>query len=300
MSYKIRNSIALGVILLLVIAIGIYITLFYQPKKIKQYEKESQKISSQLQNNAEQLNAIADAESKLRETVHRWNNRTKEIPEIDLSSQTYGYLSDIVDESGGPNFKLNMTLTGSRDGGKLGYNTYKLVGSSEFPNIFRFLWLLENGRRLYKIATIGLRSDEVGADTMEHPKINIQFDIEIQAFFTTEKALGMRVMKSDSTPQPITSNPFSPSILAKTPANVRKLLDVDQISVKATSVGKALVMTNDGRLLTLRIGDEVFLGRVTSVNPQEGSVLFTLNNGGIVEVKKKQIQFEKNEKGNVQ
>lgn len=296
MSYKIRNSIALGVIVLLVSIVGVYVTIFSQPRQIDRNNKEAQKIASQLQDNTEQMASIVQLQGKLRETLHRWNNRIKEISESDVSSQTYGYLSDIVSESGAQQLKMNLALVGTKDGGTIGYNSYKINGTSEFPNILRFLWLLENGRKLYKITNITIRSEERGGDTLEMPVINLQYEMDINAYFTREKNLSMPVMKPDSTPQPITSNPFQPSILQKTPANVRNLVDPEKISVKATAIGKALVMNADGKLITLKVGDEVYLGRVTAIVPQQGAVEFTLNDGGIVTTVRKSIQFEKKNK----
>jgi hypothetical protein len=299
-SYKIRNTIALAVIILLVSIIGTYITYFYQPKKIDQNQKEMKKITAQLQDNSQQLNDIEQSQMQLRETSHRWNNRIKEISESDVSSQTYGYLSEIIDESGAQQLRMNLAFTGTRDGGMIGYNTYKITGVSEFPNIFRFLWLLENGRKLYKITNINMRSTEISTDSMEFPQISLQYDMEINAYFTREKTLGMQVMRPDSTPQPIMSNPFQPSVLQKTPANVRKLVDIEKISIKATANGKALVMTDDGRLLTLQVGDEVYLGKVSNIVPKDGIIEFMLNDGGIAQTKRKQIQFEKKDKDALQ
>ncbi len=296
MSYKLRNTIALSILLLVVIGVFGYITFFYQPKKINQYTKDAAKISSQLQDNTEQMNAITDMQVRLKETLHRWNNRIKEVGDADISSQTYSYLSDIIDESGGQQLRMNMALTGTKDKGNTGFNTYKLLGSSEFLNIFRFLWLLENGRKLYKISEITIRSDEFSTDSMEVPQVALSYEMNIEAYFTKETSLVTHVMKPDSTPQPITANPFQPSIYRKSPANVRNLIDMDKISVKATANGKALVMGEDGRLLTVKIGDEVYLGRVTAINPQEGSVTFTLNDGGIIKTSKKNIVFEKQDK----
>ncbi|MFA6456287.1 MAG: hypothetical protein WCW40_05640 [Bacteroidota bacterium] len=300
MSYKIRNTIALAVIVLLVTIIGGYVTFFYQPKKIDQNKKETAKITAQLQDNTEQMNAIDQNQKKLRETLHRWNNRVKEISGSDVSSQTYGYLSDIIDESGAQQLKMNLSLTGTKEQGTVGYNTYKITGVSEFPNIFRFIWLLENGRKLYKISNLTLRSDEVSSDSVEFPQISMSYDMDINAYFTKEATLGMPVMKPDSTPQPIMSNPFQPSVLRKTPANVRNLVDVDKVSVKATANGKALVMNEQGKLVTLQVGDEVYLGKVSNIIPREGIVEFILNDGGIVFTKRLQIQFEKTDKDAMQ
>jgi hypothetical protein len=289
-SYKIRNSIALGVILLLVVGIGGYFSFIYQPGKIKKYRAEAKKIESKLLDNTIQTSAITGMQDKLRGTVHRWNNRTKEIGEFDISSQTYGYLSDIIDESG--SLRMNMVYSGRKETSKYGYNTYKLTGTAEFPNIFRFIWLLENGRRLYKITSINLRSEEQTKLNQEYPTVELRYDMELNAFYTPERSLGKPVMRPDSAPQPITSNPFVPNILKLTPLNVRNLVDVAGINVKAVAPGKALVMDQTGKLITLQVGDEVYLGKMTSTHPQEGTVEFTLNNGGIIETVSKKIVFK--------
>ncbi|HTX20139.1 MAG TPA: hypothetical protein VMG34_15925 [Bacteroidota bacterium] len=295
MSYKLRNSVALGLLLLLVIGIGGYIAFILQPGKINKYRKEAKAIENQLKDNTVQTSAIMSMQEKLRETTHRWNNRTKEISEKDVSSQTYGYLSDIIDESG--SLKLNMSYTGTKNGTKYGYNTYKLTGSGEFPNIFRFIWLLENGRRLYKITAVTVHAEEEPATKTETPTVSLKYEMELNSFFTSESALSKPVMRPDSVPQPITSNPFFPSIQKLTPPNVRDLLDVSTINVKAVAPGKALVMDPRGKLITLQVGDEVYLGKVTATHPQEGVVDFTLNNGGIIQTVSKQIAFEKKSRG---
>ncbi|MHB1048863.1 MAG: hypothetical protein ACYC09_02190 [Bacteroidota bacterium] len=294
MSFKIRNTIALGVIILLVSIVGGYVTFFYQPGQIEKNTKEIKKISAQLQDNSLQISSIADLRLKLRETTHRWNNRIKEISESDVSAETFGYLSDIVSESGAQQLKMNLSLAGTKQGGRIGYNTYKLSGTSEFPNILRFIWLLENGRKLFKITNISINSVEELNDSLEYPVITLTYQMDVNAFFTSEKNLSMPVMKPDSTPQPITSNPFQPSILSSSPVNVRQLLDVEKISVKATAGNKALVMTSDGKLIVLKVGDEVYLGRVSAIHPKEGAVEFSMNDGGIITTRRKKIQFEKN------
>jgi hypothetical protein len=288
------------VIILLVSSIGVYVTMFYQPKKIKQFDKETKDIVAKLQDNTEQMNEIERSQAKLRETLHRWNNRVKEISSSDVSSQTYGYLSDIIDESGAQQLKMNLSLIGSKTQGSIGYNSYKITGTSVFPNVFRFIWLLENGRKLYKINNLSLHSEEIAVDSTDQPQISMTYEMDIYAYFTTEATLGMPVMRPDSTPQPIMSNPFQPSILRQTPGNVRKLVDVNKISLKATANGKALVMNEDGKLLTLQVGDEVYLGKVTNIIPKDGVVEFVLNDGGIVVTRRLQIQFENTEKDEVQ
>jgi hypothetical protein len=281
----------LAVLLLLVVLVMGYVSIINQPGKIRKYRTEARQIEMKLQDNTAQMAAITAMQGSLRETIHRWNNRTKEIGEVDISSQTYGYLSQIIDESGF--LKLNMTFVGTKNGNGFGYNVYRLAGTSEYPNIFRFIWLLENGRKLYKVEAVNMRGDENVKDTLEYPRIDINYDMELHAYFTSEKTLGLSVTKPDSTPQPITSNPFTPSVLKNVPRNVRHLVDVDIISVKAVTARKILVMETEGRLLTLTVGDEVYLGRLTAIYPKTGEAEFTLNSGGIAKTVRKGIVFKK-------
>ncbi len=296
MSYKIRNSIVLGVLILLVIGVGGYITLFFQPRKIAVYQAETKKIEAQLSDNTQQLAAIAAMESTLRETILRWENRTKEFTGSDNTADTYAFLSDAMDESGAKNLKVNVTFSGTKAGSnKISYNTYKLQGNSEFANIFRFIWLIENGRRLYKVHNVSLRSEE--NTVTELAGVRMLFDFELQSYFTTESSLSQSVIRPDSTPQPITSNAFMPLVFAAVPLNVRNLVDPERILVKALTSTRALVMTEDGRLITLKTGSDVYLGKVLSIDPGEGSITFSMNKGGIAEVKKKFIVFEKKQRG---
>jgi hypothetical protein len=281
----------LGVLLLLVVLVMGYVSFINQPGKIKKYRTEAHQIEMKLQDNTAQMTAITGMQGNLRETIHRWNNRTKEIGESDISSQTYGYISQIIDESGF--LKLNMAFAGTKTGNGFGFNIYRLTGTSEYPNIFRFIWLLENGRKLYKVETVNMHGDENVKDNLEFPRIDINYDMEVHAYFTSEKTLGMPVAKPDSTPQPITSNPFTPSVLKNIPPNVRHLVDVELISVKAVTARKVLVMEPEGRLLTLTVGDEVYLGRLTAIYPQTGEAEFTLNSGGIAKTVRKGIVFKK-------
>jgi hypothetical protein len=295
-SYKIRNSIVLGVLLLLVIGVGGYITMFYQPRKITGYNIEVKKIQAQLSDNSQQMAAIGAMESTLRETILRWENRTKEFSGTDAASDTYTFLSDAMDESGSKNLKVNVAFTGTKTASKqINYNTYKIDGTSEFENIFRFIWLIENGRRLYKIHDVVLKSAE--RPDAERAGVRLAFEFELQSYFTNEKSLSQPVMRPDSTPQPITSNAFMPLIFATVPQNTRNLVDPRNILVKALSSTRALVQTEDGHLITLKLGSEVYLGRVSSLNVREGSVTFSMNRGGIADVITKSIVFEKKQRG---
>ncbi len=97
MSYKLRNSIALGILLFLIVGIGTYIRAYNLPKKAKQIEKQIQEIDEELQNTPNLVNQFNDLSALLTDTQKRWENRNKDIPPADVTSQSYAYFSRLID-----------------------------------------------------------------------------------------------------------------------------------------------------------------------------------------------------------
>ena len=56
--------------------------------------------------------------------------------------------------------------------------------------------------------------------------------------------------------------------------------------------GKAFVLSS-GMLIVLHLGDKVWRGNVTRVNPAESAVEFTLDEGGVVRKLTKKIKYDK-------
>ncbi len=126
MSYKIRNSIALGILLFLIVGIGTYIRAFNLPKKAKEVEKQIAQIDEELQNTPNLVNQFNDLSAILTDTQKRWENRNKDIPPVDITSQSYAYFSRLIDLSG--EVKLDMVFAGTHALTNYGFNVYNLRG----------------------------------------------------------------------------------------------------------------------------------------------------------------------------
>jgi hypothetical protein len=72
-------------------------------------------------------------------------------------------------------------------------------------------------------------------------------------------------------------------------------IDADKVEVKAVLPGKAFVFIENA-LIVLHVGDKVWRGNVSRVNPAESSVEFLLDEGGIVRKLTKKIMFDKRER----
>jgi len=292
-TYKIRNTIILGVIwLVITIVLGLYYLIFL-PKQIESIKKEIKKINKKL----EELPVLADEVQRLelqfQDIKRRYDSRSKEIPQTDISSQTYEYISTAMDEAG--SLKFNMKFVGTTNAINWRYNTYKLEqGEGQFQNLFRFIYFIENGKRLYKISS--MRIDQREAVDEETKEVNkwVEFDMEIQAYFVPnipELSTSLAAKPIASIPTPF--DPFNSlitQIIATEPP--KNEIDADKLEVKAVLPGKAFVLYGNA-LKVLHLGDKVWHGTVTKVNTLESSVEFVLNEGGIIRKLVKKIEFEK-------
>ena len=289
MSYKLRNSIALGILLFLIVSVGTYIRAFNQPQRAKAIEAEIKKIDEELQNTPNLVNEFNDLSSVLTDTQKRWEGRNKDIPPQDVTSQTYAYFSHVIDLSG--ELKLDMVYAGTQQMGNYGFNMYTLKGEAPFDNLYRFIWYLENDRKLFKVQTLGLRGVEIAPTEEEEGRFVVTFDMAVNAYFSNVPELASSMGERALNPNVLTSDPFLPVISSGIPPNARALVEIERSDLKAVIPGKAFVLDQKNEIRTLREGDEVYLGYVTRLDPERGTLQCTLNKGGIIERVELKIRY---------
>jgi hypothetical protein len=293
-SFKLRNTLALAAVWLVITLLGSFLWAIWQPRQINKIDKEIKAINKQLEDLPGLTDDVQRLTAQFQDIKRRYDSRSKEIPQFDISSQTYGYMSQGIDEAGF--LKFDMKFMGTSEKASWGYNSYKLdQGEAQFENLFKFVYFLENGRRLYKIASMRLEQKEaIDPETKDVIKW-IAFDMEIHAFFVRKvPELGTSLAAQSLTLIPSPYDPFhniiTQTLASETPPGE---INADQVLVKAVLPGKAFVLS-DGTLMVLHLGDKVWRGNVTRVNPAESAVEFTLDEGGVVrKLIKKILFFEK-------
>ena len=289
MSYKIRNSIALGVLLLMILGVGTYIRAFNLPRKAKTIEKQVKQIDQELLETPNLVNQFNDLSALLTDTQKRWENRNKDIPPVDITSQSYAYFSRLIDLSG--YVKLDMIYNGVQSRGNYGFNIYNLKGEAPFENFYRFIWYLENDRKLYKIQSITMKGIEVAPTEKEEGKVLVTFDMVVHAYFSSVAELSTSLGERSITPNSLNVDPFTPVISSGIPPNTRELVEIERSDLKAVITGKAYVLDQSNNIRTLQEGDEIYLGYLTKIDPEGGRIEGTLNKGGIIEKVELKIRY---------
>jgi hypothetical protein len=295
-TYKLQNTVVLGAIWLVVLIGCLAYWWWWQPRQLKKINTEMRKVNKEL----EDLPGLQDEVQRLtiqyQDVKRRYDSRSKEIPQFDISSQTYGYMSRGIDEAGF--LKFDMRFVGTKEEGNWGYNAYSLnQGEAQYENFFKFIYFLENGRRLYKIASMRMEEREaIDPDTKDITRW-IAFDMELHAYFVKNiQELGTSLAAKPLTMIPTAYDPFKSiitQVLATEPPPGE--IDADRVEVKAVLPGKAFVLTNN-ELIVLHLGDKVWRGNVTRISPAESAVEFALEEGGILRKLLKRIKFDNQSK----
>lgn len=281
MSYIARNTLALATMLVLILAVGIYVTMFSLPKKSKVLDVEIKKIEVDLQNTPDLANQYNVAVAQLDDSKKRWETRNKDVPAKDITGETYGYLNRTIDVSG--EVKMDMAFVGPREMGRYGFNVYSLKGEATFDNLFKFIWYSENGRRLFKISNLSLRGYESKSKETGETKILVLFDLELQAYYSSIPELNTAPAQRDVTPVTLTTNPFFPLIFREIPPPAPDEIEIERSILNAVIPGKAFIIDQNQKSRTLEVGDKIYLGYVTKIIPDQGKVECLLNKGGVAE-----------------
>ena len=282
MSYIIRNTIVLGVIFILILGVGGYFTILHFPKKIEAIDKEINQIQITLQNPQDLAFEYNRLSAKLDDMEKRWETRSKEIPPKDITGETYGYMTRAIDISG--EVRLNVNYVGPTESGAYGYNKYNLKGYAPFKNLYRFLWYMESGQRLFKISNLVFKLDETKVPETQETKISVNFEMELFAYYSTMPELNIAPVSRTVTPPTVISNPFYPLILRDIPPPREDEIIITRSELLAVVTGKAFINDQNQKQRTLEEGDPVYLGYVTKISPHEGKIECLLNKGGVSEI----------------
>lgn len=279
MSYALRNTLVLAAVLLVLGGLGWGWLNFTYGESLERLDIDLGKKEKRLM---ELEIILADYDymlDKLNQTLRRWEYYPKTLLPENSVHETYRYLETISNRRAAFNYEFK--LSGVTRSGDVIFANYQLKGSGNYRNINRFIQLLENSKPMYKIESLRLNRTTGGQDAKNEVNITLNFK---GMFVSGDKA---ELIKDDD--PFILSNvkfgtrfdPFKPFVLNILPPNRENLLVVERAKVIAILKGLAYIQDQRGNMLTIRVGDKVYLGLVEKINLKKSEVVFAMNRGGI-------------------
>jgi hypothetical protein len=281
MPYSLRNTIALGSLVFVILAIGVYFNMIRYPGRLSAMEEEIKTIDKELQNTPDLLNMKNTLTEEVQRTKIQWATRIKAIPAADISSETYDYLIRTIRQSGA--VKMDMMYKGIKNQPNYGFGEYDLKGDAPVNDFYRFLWFIENGRNLFKIRSITLKQVPTRPKEESATLFYASYQMIVEAYFSSIPELSTPTGERAYKVARLAMNPFYPAILPDIPPNTRNLVEIERSILKGVIADKAFVQDHENKIRELGEGEEVYLGYISKVDPERGKIEYILNKGGIID-----------------
>ena len=301
-----QNLIVIGFCLILVVGGGVFVTFIEQPEERERLQKAEQVAKSK---QVELSSLIADAartQSQAEEVERRWKSRYKEIPQTLVSESVIAFLNETTKSGFQP---FDISFSNHIQGKSFSKYIFDISGRGTMGALYNLIWQIENNRQFYRISNLELdHFDLITTDkktSRDRLRVMVSFDFELEAYYGGAEGLsasdvvaheidgnGLNVPVAPRSladvpdgilpPMRLAENPFLPLIMENLPPNTKGLLEVDRATL-VSIVGSQAVFDVADEFITLEVGDEVYLGRITEVDPRQGLVRARLNKGGIID-----------------
>lgn len=279
MSYALRNTLVLAAVLLVLGGLGWGWLNFTYGESLERLDKDVEKKEIRLKQLGVVLADYDYMQDKLNQTLRRWDFYPKTLLPENSVHETYRYLETISSRRAG--FDYEFKLSGVSQSEDVIIANYQLKGNGNYRNINRFIQFLEKSKPMYKIVSLQLTRAAGGQGSDNDIKVTLKF---MGMFVSGDK----EELIKDGDPFILSSSnfstrydPFRPSVLNKLPPNRENLLVVERARVIAILKGLAYIQDQNGNMLTMRVGDRIYLGLIEKIDLKKSEVIFAMNRGGI-------------------
>lgn len=281
MNKKLRSTLGLLGLLLLIVLIGAIYIFMFQRSNLNDKKEKLKELNAnsydpvELAERYEQLKV----RSAILDSVLQ--SRKFNIPK-DLSSiKFYNFINNVVSNFS-EHTQVNIEFQKREQDKDFFFYEYKLTGSGFYNEVFRLIYSIEQGKELKKITTLNM-GNMIQTDEEGIPLFLVSFEMNAQVYFSNDSRFAPEeLVENDLRTGPI-YDAFYPLIRNEIPPNVDELLDVQGSKLLALIPEGAFIADTHGNTYLVWEGEQVYLGYLTQIDYEENAVSFILNKGGIIE-----------------
>lgn len=281
MDRKLKNTIVLVTLLLLIIIAGSVVIFVFQNRNIDQRKKRLNDLSINAKNTGElqeQLNTLKARQAELDSILAL---RKFNIP-VNLSQAEFYNFINKISFGFAPESFVNIEYRDVVLSKEYNYYTYHLSGTAYYNDVYKMVYAIEQSKELKKILSCAF-DNFVKVEDDGVPKYFVTYNIECAVYHSDNNRFASSVSKENRlTPNPI-YDVFYPLIRNEIPPNLDDLLDVQSAQLLALIPEGAFIADSKGTTYLLWEGDKVYLGYLTEIDYDNNIVHFVLNKGGIIE-----------------
>jgi len=292
MDRKVKNTIILFGILILIVVVGGIFTFVLQKGKINSRKETVSTLNLNAYNTEELIAQLNTLKRRAAELDSILALRKFNIPVNLTQSSFYNFVNKVSFGFASRSF-INIEYEDVILQKNFNYYTYKLTGTAFFNDVYKLIYAIEQSKELKKVLSCGF-DNFVVVDEDGMPHYLVKFVLNVAIYFSANDQFASSISKENRlTPNPI-YDIFYPLIRNEIPPNIDNLLDVQTAQLLALIPEGAFIANSQGSTFLLWEGDRVYLGYLTEIDYERNEVHFVLNKGGIIE--KITLTLEKEEK----
>lgn len=292
MNKKLRSTLGLvGLLLLIVFISGIYV-FFFQRSKLNEKSAKLEELKAN-EYNTEQLTSQYEGLLKRSSVLDSILAARKfNIPK-DLSSIKFYNFINNQSASYTEMSQVDVEFMEQKPDKEFFYHEYKLTGRATYNDLFSLIYSIEQSKELKKITSLSL-SNQVVNDKEGIPNFLVGFVLTAGTYFSTSDRFVTASLVENDLSTGTVYDAFYPIIRNEIPPNYDELLDVQGAKLLALIPEGAFLADNKGNTFLVWEGEPVYLGYLTKIDYDKNKVSFILNKGGIIE--KIELELEKENK----
>lgn len=272
-----RSTLILLTFWILVFIAGGYYVEGHLKGKQKTLEAREVALQEELEFNQNLVAQAVGMQEKLENLQESWLYRSKAIPRTETAQKTYEYLDMILpDKETSLNFDFVQTT--KSDSAGIRRVNYKVTGEAKFEDLFTFVWYLEHILPYLRIKSIDIKETSFRkGGKAGRPWVNFVLDLNaisanLPGFEDVDYAVDLSAPDIDF-------NFFRKPVkeVVRLPANRWGLPNVFESTLQAMTPTQAYLIDQTGELKILSMGDEVYLGHLIDILPDENRVDFYLS-----------------------
>jgi Tfp pilus assembly protein PilO len=255
---------------------------FVLKPQIEELETENARLESQYNSDFQTAEMLPALRVQLEESQAFIENYDKTIFPNNNPDEVFRFLT-LLNRPAGLTF--NYVFQDSTITEDFGIIRSEVTGTGPYRGLMRFINAIEHSEPVQKVSNVSI--SPLG---LEEGYQNVSFVFQVESnydsqdLFSAERLPGTAVGTLASA-----HNPFFPLIRNVEP-NTENLPNVDNSRLIGMTSGSVFLRDQNGQMVTLRLNDRVYLGRLESINAREGRVTFRLNRGGIIDVVTLEVQ----------
>jgi len=272
-----RSTLILGVFWVFLLLVGTYYVEGYLKSKQKNLKIRDDKLQSELVVKQDLVDKAVNMQETLGTIRNIWMYRSKVIPRSETAYKTYEYLDRILSRR---ETSLNFDfLQGDiKDSAGVHSANYKVLGEAKYEDLYSFIWYLENLPPYLRINSVKIEhATQKKKESAEGRWVS--FEINLTAISADRPGFETLDYSIDVSAPILGYDPFHRPAkeVVQLPANTKQLPNVFETKLQAMTPTQAYVIDQTGELKVLSMGDEVYLGYLSEILPDENKVVFYLS-----------------------